>query len=79
MKTTAPSLLRDACTVVENRDQRNTEGLRPNGDLALVKPVNQPTHHSPAKRFNEVSWSTGRPRSQRVNWWTISPAAMLAA
>lgn len=24
------------------------------------------------------SKSSGRPRSQRVNWWTITPAAMLA-
>ena len=24
-----------------------------------------------------MSRSTGMPRSQRVNWWTISPAAML--
>jgi hypothetical protein len=34
---------------------------------------------SPLKRLNEASKSTGSPRSQRVNWWTISPAAMLAA
>jgi len=37
------------------------------------------TLHSPASRFNDVSKSTGKRRSQRVNWWTMSPAAMLAA
>jgi hypothetical protein len=34
---------------------------------------------SPLKRLNEASMSVGSPRSQRVNWWIISPAAMLAA
>ena len=39
----------------------------------------QATVHSPASRLSVVSKSTGMPRSQRVNWWTMSPAAMLAA
>jgi len=34
---------------------------------------------SPANKFTDVSWSSGNPRSQRLNWWTISPAAILAA
>jgi hypothetical protein len=41
--------------------------LRPEGTRL------QDTAHSPARRFSDVSRSTGIPRSHRVNWWTISP------
>jgi hypothetical protein len=36
------------------------------------------TFSSLASRLIERSVSTGTSRSQRVNWWSISPAAMLA-
>ena len=39
----------------------------------------QVTVHSPASKLSVVSKSTGMSRSQRVNWWTMIPAAMLAA
>ena len=38
----------------------------------------QRTANSLASRLSDTSQSTGMPRSQRVNWWVISPAAMLA-
>jgi hypothetical protein len=34
--------------------------------------------HSPASKLSVVSRSVGMPRSHRVNWCTIIPAAMLA-
>lgn len=33
---------------------------------------------SPASRLSVRSRSTGRSRSQRVNWWSMNPAAMFA-
>lgn len=33
---------------------------------------------SVASRFNVKSASTATPRSQRANWWSINPAAMVA-
>ena len=43
-------------------------------------PLSSPaTVSSPASRLSVVSTSTRWPRSQRANWWTINPTAMLAA
>jgi hypothetical protein len=40
---------------------------------------NQRTVHSLESRLTTISRSMGMRRSQRVNWWTMRPAAMLAA
>ena len=41
--------------------------------------IDQRADHSPARRFSEVSRSTGSGAATRTNWWTIRPAAMFAA